>query len=186
MRSDLPDFVTSYIDRHGKKRFRFRHPHLPSSALPDPCSPDFPGRYDAAMRGEITPSRSIAESRRQAEFSSFCERTARKTASRAKERSLEYDLDAPYLSALLAGQKWRCAISGIELYGRPRDRRLGSEPFAPGIDRIRPGLGYVRGNVRIVCNIANFAMNQWGEEVLWEFVRAMSKSRTEGRAAAVT
>src|SRR3546814_15533675 len=39
-------------------------------------------------------------------------------------------------------------------------------PFAPSLDRIDSGQGYLKGNVRLVCTIANFALNQWGDSVL--------------------
>lgn len=45
------------------------------------------------------------------------------------------------------------------------------EPFAPSLDRITPGLGYVAANVRIVCTIVNFAMNVWGQDALEHLVR---------------
>ena len=39
-------------------------------------------------------------------------------------------------------------------------------PFAPSLDRVVPARGYVAENVRFVCTAANFAMNQWGVDVL--------------------
>jgi hypothetical protein len=43
-------------------------------------------------------------------------------------------------------------------------------PFGPSLDRIVPKLGYVTGNIRVVCNLANLAMHKWGEDPLREFV----------------
>jgi hypothetical protein len=53
----------------------------------------------------------------------------------------------------------RCAVSGFEFseahVGGGRARR----PYAPSLDRIDPRRGYEPDNVRLVCGVANFAMN---------------------------
>jgi hypothetical protein len=92
---------------------------------------------------------------------------------RAKSRELPFDIDVHTIDRMLVDQGWRCAVSGIELTPPGRsDRR---EPFAPSIDRIVPELGYVGGNVRIVCNMANFAMNEWGLDALLKMARAIAE-----------
>lgn len=70
---------------------------------------------------------------------------------------------------LFVDQRWRCAVSGIP-FDAPRGRR---KPFGPSVDRIRPGGRYVVGNVRLVCNIVNFAMNEWGAGALYKLVNHM-------------
>ena len=56
----------------------------------------------------------------------------------------------------------RCAVSGLEFsevqVGGGRARR----PYAPSLDRIDTRRGYEPDNVRLVCAVANFAMNAWG------------------------
>lgn len=86
-----------------------------------------------------------------------------------------YDIDR-----LFVDQRWRCAISGIEFDppeiggGRPK-------PFTPSLDRIRAGGRYEVGNIRLVCGIVNFAMNEWGEAVLRRLVREMQLSGNRGK-----
>jgi hypothetical protein len=79
------------------------------------------------------------------------------------------DIDARSIDELLVDQGWRCAISRIALT-RPATIR---DPFGPSLDRIVPSLGYTRGNVRVICNMVNFAMGNWGEEAFYTLVRAM-------------
>jgi hypothetical protein len=52
----------------------------------------------------------------------------------------------------------RCEVSGIE-FDTSGDRH----PFAASVDRIDSSIGYRVDNIRVVCLIANFAMNTWGE-----------------------
>lgn len=44
-------------------------------------------------------------------------------------------------------------------------------PFAPSLDRIRPELGYVPGNVQIISNRANMMKNEASPEELVRFAR---------------
>lgn len=105
-------------------------------------------------------------------FWSYCRRAAANAIARIDAAITADDIDR-----LLVDQQWRCAVSGIELQsptsGAPR-------PFGPSLDRIIPGDGYVPGNIRVVCNIVNFAMNQWGETALRKLVAEMG-----GRSDAV-
>ena len=77
------------------------------------------------------------------------------------------------LDQMLVDQQYRCAVSGIAL--EAPSGTIG--PFGPSIDRIIPALGYVPGNIRIVCVMVNFAMNRWGEEPFRRLMRACRKLR---------
>lgn len=56
-----------------------------------------------------------------------------------------------------------------EVTGRPLED---SGPFRPSLDRIEPKLGYVPGNVRIVCLVTNTAMLHYGEAAFAEIAIA--------------
>ena len=42
---------------------------------------------------------------------------------------------------------------------------------SPSLDRINPSLGYVGGNLRVVCHAINAGMGEWGESELLRIVR---------------
>jgi len=60
-----------------------------------------------------------------------------------------------------------CELSGVpfRLEG-PRSA------ISPSLDRIKPALGYVSGNVRVVCHALNAGMGDWGEAELRRIVTA--------------
>lgn len=62
----------------------------------------------------------------------------------------------------------RCEVTGVAL---ALDRHGVRAPFAPSLDRIDCGKGYTVPNTRVVCQIANLAMNTWGEAALRAFIR---------------
>lgn len=107
-------------------------------------------------------------------FWSYCKAAVGAARHRAKRTGLPFDIDAYAIDELLVIQKWRCAVSGIELVAPSIKSKSGRSPFGPSLDRIIPALGYVEGNLRITCNMVNFAINEWGVESLHKLVRAMS------------
>lgn len=81
-------------------------------------------------------------------------------------------LTAHDIDKLFVDQQWLCAVSGIQ-FDPPQLGTGRAGPFEPSLDRIKAGGKYEIGNVRLVCNIVNFAMNEWGEDALHRLVREM-------------
>ncbi len=92
----------------------------------------------------------------------------RDTEKRANTKGVEFTL-TPLDIAEMTGNATRCAVTGIA-FSFQKQHGAYRRPFAPSVDRIRPTLGYVKGNVRLVCTMANIAMNEWGENVLRDFI----------------
>lgn len=104
----------------------------------------------------------------------------RKTRNGAKHRKIEFSIDLEYVRQLYDESKGKCSVTGIpfEFSYKTGERQ---PPWAPSIDRINSGEGYMPGNVRIVCSSVNVAMGQWGESVLRRIVQYMEKRRPNGK-----
>lgn len=70
-----------------------------------------------------------------------------------------------------------CSVSGIPFSSTPREGCT-RRPFFPSLDRIDNALGYVPGNVRFVCIIANIARADFGDALLLELARAIVMNNT--------
>lgn len=96
-------------------------------------------------------------------------------SSSAIERAIPFELEVSEVYGMMRSTDFRCAVSGIPfsktmLPGRWRD------PWAPSLDRIENRHGYVASNVRVVCLIANTAMNQWGYDALLRLANGVVRS----------
>lgn len=104
------------------------------------------------------------------QFWKYCVYAASGAATRAVKKGVPCSIGPHDIDRLLVDQGWCCAVTGMPL--EPPTANAG--PFGPSLDRKVPALGYIPGNVRIVCNLINFAMNKWGEEPLQRFVRRLA------------
>jgi hypothetical protein len=91
---------------------------------------------------------------------------------RAERRAIEsrrsFTLTPAEFLAVLARANGCCEVSGL-----PFDPVADRSPFAPSLDRIECSIGYEAGNVRLVCHIANVAMNTWGIEPVLRLAEAL-------------
>lgn len=113
----------------------------------------------------------------------YCIRASYGARERSKKKGIPFAIDPHFLDQMLVDQKWRCAVSGAKLKPPSGDHKKHyKDQFGPSLDRIVPSVGYVPGNVRIVCNIVNVAMNEWGLENLLALVDFMAiRHKTEAK-----
>lgn len=117
---------------------------------------------------------------KRADFWRYCVATACGARDRSEKGNFPYTIDAYFIDELLVDQKWRCAVSGMPLeVPRGTGQRGKRNPFGPSLDRIVPSLGYVPGNLRVVNNLVNTAMQDWGVEALQKALDAMRKTQDE-------
>jgi hypothetical protein len=76
--------------------------------------------------------------------------TIKSIKGRAKTKELPFDLDVEYLISIAPDF---CPVLGFELTWGLRTKTR--TPTAPSLDRIKPALGYVKGNVQYLSNMAN-------------------------------
>jgi hypothetical protein len=86
---------------------------------------------------------------------------------RAEARGIAFDLEVDDIVALAEASGYTCALTGLPFdFSAIDNRRERRRPFYPSLDRIKPEKGYVLSNVRLVCVGMNYALNEWGEDVL--------------------
>lgn len=93
-------------------------------------------------------------------------------------KKLGFDLDFEYIKNMYENNNRRCAVTNIE-FDLSVDKRFFRRPFAPTIDRINSKIGYIKKNVRLVCNAANFALNEFGDEIFDQVCRSYVNNRKE-------
>ena len=89
---------------------------------------------------------------------------------RCSKRRSETDLDLKYLKELWEKQNGKCALTNIDLI-----LERNHLPFQASLDRIDCSKGYVQGNVRFICLIANYARNKWDDEAVFDFISRANK-----------
>lgn len=107
-------------------------------------------RKKARVRRKSRPEAVIVDASYVRERRGWFIRWASVLKARAIKKNMPYDLDADYLMSIYPD---KCPVFGVE-FVRKKTREDNS-PWSPTVDRIVPALGYVRGNVIIVCRRAN-------------------------------
>jgi hypothetical protein len=123
-------------------------------------------------KGHGTRVKRVGDNRNQ--FWLYCIATEAGSRVRAAKAKVPHAIDRYFIDRLLVDQKWCCAVSGIRLNVPRSSLKFNRDPFGPSLDRITPTLGYVPGNVRIVCTMVNSAMGEWGLTNLRRLVFAMA------------
>lgn len=98
---------------------------------------------------------------------------------RCKKKGYETDLDVEYLQAIWEAQKGICPLSGVEMelpIGTAGWEDATSRPTKGSIDRIDSSKGYLKGNVRFVSLIANYAKSIWSDAEVLDFCQAVVNS----------
>ena len=96
--------------------------------------------------------------------------------NRAKTQGIPFDIDFEYMMSMWKENEGKCAVTRIPLELGKSD--LGKvHPYAPSFDKIKPELGYTKGNVRIVCYQLNIALSEFGLEQFDRLVQFYVASR---------
>jgi hypothetical protein len=82
----------------------------------------------------------------------------------SKRKNKEYNIDIQYLIDIYENQNGICNISGIKM-----THEHGSKITNISIDRIDSSIGYIKGNVQLVCYIVNIMKNKFSVNELIYF-----------------
>jgi hypothetical protein len=91
-------------------------------------------------------------------------------------RRLGASIDASYLEQLWEKQQGRCALTGWNMTMKLGE---GVVPTNASIDRINSSLGYVEGNVQLLCRAANVAKSDLETELFLAMCAAVSEKAND-------
>ena len=91
---------------------------------------------------------------------------------RCKKKGLPSTITLAELEALWRRQRGRCMLTGWKMQVAQGGLK---DPYCLTIDRIDDGLGYVLGNVRLICWMANKAKAAWGPDLFLKMCKAVSR-----------
>ncbi len=80
---------------------------------------------------------------------------------RAEKKGLAFDIDFDYILSIMP--------DACPIFKKEFDYTGGQGKWSPSIDRKVPGLGYVKGNVRVVSLLANRMMAEATDDELHQF-----------------
>lgn len=86
-----------------------------------------------------------------------------------------HDLTVEYLKELWESQGGHCALTGISMdLPWSTEGFLQRHPRNASLDRVDNSLGYIRGNVRFLCFMANLARSDFTDDAVREFCVAVA------------
>lgn len=88
----------------------------------------------------------------------------------------DLDFDIEYLKEVWDDQNGICPITGYELILKTcKDRKKKLLPEHASVDRIDNAKGYIKGNIRFISVMANYALNyQFTDDQLIDFARKIT------------
>lgn len=103
--------------------------------------------------------------------------TVSKTRYSAREvRDIDFDISIEYIMKLLVEQGGKCALTGWPLEFTRGGSWDGKNPNGATMDRINSRLGYVRGNIQLVCGMPNVIKAHLDQNTFVNMCKAIAKT----------
>lgn len=163
-----------------QRAYRKRRPEVFAAAdAKYAAKPEVKARRRAQYRAKNPPpirsELSKAEQQRQWRANNYARCLFHRCKAAAKRKGLPFDLTVEHIEKLL--EPMVCPMTGVTLIITAKGDR---HPLQPSIDQIRPGEGYVIGNVRVVSWIYNRAKGMDGDEDVKAFALALVRQMAIG------
>lgn len=100
---------------------------------------------------------------------------ARRHKHVCKKENLPYDLDKQWILDRLNSIGWKCELTGLSfnLKRSIDDKRQGFQWDSISVDRIVPGEGYTKDNIRFILNQINVFRQDHPDEQMYMLARAL-------------
>lgn len=92
----------------------------------------------------------------------------------SEKRNHTYDIDLEYLKDLWEKQNGICPFTKQKLELRTHSNKEKANPYSASLDRIDNTKGYIRGNIRFVALIFNYARNTFSDEQVFQFCKQVA------------
>lgn len=98
----------------------------------------------------------------------------------SKQRKHDFDVDYEYLKNLWENQLGTCPFTNKPLVLRTHSNKdYIKNPYMASIDRIDNTKGYIKGNIRFVSLIYNYAKNIFSDEQVIDFCKHVTHNKSE-------
>lgn len=115
-----------------------------------------------------------AERHRRDPYTNAAKRLYQQHRSNAKARNIKFAITEEFVFRLLRDSGGVCEVTKVAFCLKDGSGRR--RPYHPSIDRKDSTKGYTPGNCRVVIAAANLAMNEWGEDVIYQMARGLYES----------
>jgi hypothetical protein len=92
----------------------------------------------------------------------------------------DINIDLEYLKTIWDNQNGKCAVTGLDLQVKhihTKTNKTLKNPYQASLDRIDNSKGYIKGNVRFVCLMFNYARNNFSDNDVLEFCQKVVSNR---------
>ncbi len=139
------------------------------------CSSSVPEVVEKLISNKSNYNISNHSSNRRDNFSDF--RWYMKTMRMRTGKVDKFDIDLQYLKDLWESQKGICPFTKepitLRTHTNCKEKIL---PYTASIDRIDCSKGYIKGNIRFISLIANFARNNFTDEDVIDFCKKVTNN----------
>lgn len=135
---------------------------------------DFPEYQKGRTKNACKPCTDASRRQRTgATYHGYLTSLCSKARSARKGTKVPFEIDSEYLIQLWEEQHGRCKLSGI--YMTHHSDGKGRKDFNASVDRIIPELGYVHGNLQLVCDRVNTMRHTLTMDMFYWWVKAINE-----------